>query len=154
MSKQGTDTHRKSGSPSSKTPAKLKDFQLPEFMNDGVEREYARIKEKGEIFTPDYLVDEMLDTLSINWKNIPDEDFLDPTCGNGQFLIGLAKRGVPLKNLYGVDIMKDNVEITKKRLLNFFGDTEENRTIIENNIVQADALEYDYNFNEIVLDEW
>ena len=46
----------------------------------------ARQKQTAEIFTPDYLVNEMLDQLP---KTVWEENktFCDPACGNGQFLI-------------------------------------------------------------------
>lgn len=90
----------------------------------GVSRTITRIKATGEIFTPTELVIEML-------KMTPDECVkptkmvLDPACGDGQFLVGvkwlkILKFGMEeesaLKEIYGVDIMRDNVDVCKKRL--------------------------------------
>ena len=78
--------------------------------------------------------------------------FLDPTCGNGQLLapVAIIKRELGhtnwLSTLYGVDLMPDNVEETRERLLAIAGDTEENRKIVENNIRCEDGLTYDYSF--------
>ena len=108
-----------------------------------------RVKETGEVFTPDSLVQKMLDELGIDWDNPPqDKKFLDPTCGSGNFLVALSKRGIPLNMIYGVDLMHDNVQKTKDRLLETVQDTEQNRNILDKNIVQADALTYDYRFGE------
>jgi hypothetical protein len=50
---------------------------------------------------------------------------LDPACGDGQFLVGVKwlkvlKFGMSeesaLSEIYGIDIMRDNVDICKKRL--------------------------------------
>ena len=90
----------------------------------GVTRTITRIKATGEIFTPTELVIEML-------KSTPDEcigptkNVLDPACGDGQFLVGVKwlkvlkfgmKEEDALSEIYGVDIMRDNVDICKKRL--------------------------------------
>ena len=109
-----------------------------------------RVKETAEVFTPDWLVQELLDSLDIDWNNIPDEKFIDPTCGSGNFLVTLAKRGVPLKNIYGVDLMQDNIDITKKRLKSIFlkkGITEEDINFhLNRNIICEDAITYHYEF--------
>lgn len=111
-----------------------------------------RIKLLGEVFTPTELVIEMLEKL-------PDETwdegktFLDNSCGNGQFLAAVAiiKRELGhkdyLSTIYGVDLMQDNVDECKERLLAIAGDTEENRAIVDRNIVCHDGLTYDYSFN-------
>jgi len=116
---------------------------------DNIFRSKERIKDNGEVFTPTELVGIMLDNLDIDWYNPPiDKKFLDPTCGNGNFLIELVKRGIPLHNIYGVDLMEDNIELLKQRLLDLVEDTIENRATIDNNIRQGDALTYDYNFRD------
>jgi len=102
--------------------------------DDNIDRTVKRIKSTGEVFTPNWLIEEMLDTLEIDWTNPPqDKTFLDPTCGNGNFLVALAERGIPLHNIYGVDLMEDNVALTKQRLKG-------------GNILCRDAITYDYSF--------
>lgn len=115
-----------------------------------------RVKDTGEVFTPDSVVQSMLDSLEIDWSNPPqDKKFLDPTCGSGNFLVALANRNIPINMLYGVDLMLDNVETTRRRLLEVVGNTDENISIVQNNIVQADALEYNYRFGEPdILEDW
>jgi hypothetical protein len=54
----------------------------------------------------------------------------------------------PLETVYGVDIMQDNVDECRQRLLAIAGNTERNRAIVERNIVCADGLTYDYSFGE------
>jgi 2-polyprenyl-3-methyl-5-hydroxy-6-metoxy-1,4-benzoquinol methylase len=126
-----------------------------------------RVKETAEVFTPDWLVQEMLDSLSTDWDNIPDDEtFIDPTCGSGNFLVALAKRGVPLKNIYGVDLMEDNIQMTKHRLTQCYKDSMSPEDInfhLDRNIICADALTYHYEFwwhkteqekEEEFYDEW
>jgi len=111
-----------------------------------------RVKETAEFFTPPHLVKHMLDGLSIDWNNIPDEKFIDPTCGSGNFLVELAARGVHPKNIFGVDLMDDNVETARRRLKEIFLDKGYNEEEIdfhlERNIVQGDVNKYHYEFYE------
>ena len=118
-------------------------------MKDNVVRHETRVKDTGEVFTPDPLVQKMLDDLNVDWNNPPqNETFLDPTCGNGQFLIELVKRGIPLENIYGVDLMPDNIISCRERVLEADNlSTPDATEIIEKNIVQGDALTFDYKFN-------
>ncbi len=111
-----------------------------------------RVKQLGEVFTPTELVLEMIEQL-------PDEmfedgrTFLDPTCGNGQFLAALAiiKRELGhrkvLSSIYGADIMQDNVDECNERLIDICGHTKANIDTVNRNIVCADGLKYDYSFN-------
>ena len=131
---------------------KITDACLDESKNVFLVKHPERVKELGEVFTPTELVLEMIEQL-------PDEmfedgrTFLDPTVGNGQFLAALAiiKRelghGEVLSALFGADIMQDNVDECKERLLDIAGDTPDNYGILENNIVCVDGLKYDYSFN-------
>jgi type I restriction-modification system DNA methylase subunit len=122
-----------------------------------------RVKETGEVFTPDTLVQSMLDGLDVDWSNPPqDKIFLDPTCGSGNFLVVLAERGILVNNIYGVDLMPDNIETTKRRLREIFlekGMSEEDINFhLDRNIVCANALTYHYEFwwhsNSIIDDDW
>ena len=112
-----------------------------------------RRKDTGEIFTPDWLVDKMMDAVGDEnyWNNFitNDEYCIDSTCGSGQMLLGYARRGVKLKHILGVDLMEDNIITTKKRLREFFKDKMDQKDIeyhLERNIICADALTYHYQF--------
>ena len=55
----------------------------------GIERDKLRVKQTAEVFTPTELVQEMLDKLEeqdVELFSNPDKTFLDPSCGDGQFL--------------------------------------------------------------------
>lgn len=118
----------------------------------GIERDKARIKATGEVFTPTPLVQEILDTFDQTVFLDSSKTFLDPTCGDGQFLgevlIRKVENGIDfetaLSTIYGVDLMQDNVELCRDRLL---CGREDLRHIVEQNIVCADALEYHYRFD-------
>ena len=118
----------------------------------GIERDRARVKATGEVFTPTPLVQEILDTLDPTLFTDPTKTFLDPTCGDGQFLSEVLIRKIEngidfetaLSTIYGVDLMEDNVELCRERLL---CGREDLRHMVEKNIVCHDALTYDYSFN-------
>lgn len=116
-------------------------------------RSKERQAELGEVFTPTELVLEILEKLSDdNWKE--GKTFLDPTCGNGQFLAAvlLVKLDLghasALKTIYGVDLMQDNVNDCRARLLAIAGDTDANRATVEQQILCKDGSVYDYTFND------
>jgi type I restriction-modification system DNA methylase subunit len=118
---------------------------------DCVVRDAARIKKTGEVFTPTALVQEILDKFSEEEFADASKTFLDPSCGNGHFLSEVLIRklenkidfAIALGSIYGVDIMLDNVEVCRDRLL---CGLEQYRHIVEKNIVCADALTYDFSF--------
>jgi len=116
-----------------------------------------QIKELGAVYTPSELVQKMLDELDIDWSNPPqDRTFLDPTMGSGNFLVEIARRGIPVQNVFGLDIMQENVDVTKQRLRAIYGDTEDVNFHLDRNIVQGDALTDTYEFYEKFtgFDEW
>jgi type I restriction-modification system DNA methylase subunit len=118
----------------------------------GIEREKIRVKATGEVFTPTALVQEILDQLPQEQFTNSDKTFLDPSCGDGQFLgevlIRKIENGIDfdiaLSTIYGVDLMEDNVELCRERLL---CGREDLRHIVEQNIVCADGLRYHYRFD-------
>lgn len=76
-----------------------------------------RRRDTGEDFTPEALVSEMLDKVpATSWAD-PEHIFLDPSCGNGNFLIAVKNRLLSLglsekealRRVRGIDIMHDNV---------------------------------------------
>lgn len=113
----------------------------------------SRVKKLGEVFTPTELVLEILDQLPNQvWED--GKTYLDPTCGNGQFLsaVLIIKMELghknPLSTIYGVDIMQDNVDECRQRLIDIAGDTPENWATVRNNIRCEDGLKYDYSFTK------
>jgi hypothetical protein len=87
-------------------------------------RSNQRKKELGEVFTPLELVNEILDKFPEEIWLDKEKTFLDPTCGNGNFLVEVKKRLLtfkhPIENIlrrvYGADIMEDNCRETICRL--------------------------------------
>ena len=117
----------------------------------GVERDKNRILATQEVFTP---TDTVIDLLKEYNKELEDlkQEFLDPSCGDGQFLGEVLIHKLEncidfetaLGTIYGVDLMEDNVNLCRERLL---CGREDLRHIVEQNIVCADALRYHYRFD-------
>ena len=102
-----------------------------------------RIKQTGEVFTPHELCLQMVRDIPEDKLKDPTSTFLDPSCGDGNFLVALLQvlteeyghdREQVLSRLYGVEIMQDNVNRALERLGG-------------GNIVCHDALTYDYEFD-------
>ena len=107
----------------------------------------------GEVFTPTPLVLEILEQLPATvWDE--GKTYLDPTCGNGQFLAAVLiiklslNHNDALSTIYGVDIMQDNVDECRQRLIDIAGNTPANWAIVEHNILCKDGLTYDYSFGD------
>lgn len=94
-----------------------------------------RVAQRGEVFTAEREVNAMLDLVK-NECLRPDSRFLEPACGDGNFLSAILRRKltelrrkykksprdyerqaiVAIGSLYGIDIMDDNVLACRKRL--------------------------------------
>lgn len=123
----------------------------------GVDRDKLRIKKTAEVFTPQHLVVEIIDKLENENPELftdPTKTFIDNSCGDGEFLGEIVIRKMErsgcsleeaLSTTYGVDLMEDNIEECKKRLVGP-NPTPELRKIVDKNIVCHDALTYDYEF--------
>jgi hypothetical protein len=122
-----------------------------EYMS-GVERDKVRVKATGEVFTPTPLVQDVLGKIPESQFKDPSKTFLDNSCGDGQFLSEVLIRKIEngstfeqaLSTIYGVDMMQDNVNLCRERLL---CGQEHLRSIVEQNIVCADGLRYHYRFD-------
>lgn len=119
----------------------------------GVERDKLRVKATGEVFTPTELVREMLEQIPVDQFTDPAKTFLDNSCGDGQFLGEVLIRKMEngstfdqaLSTIHGVDLMQDNVDECRKRLLCGSQDPKHIATV-EQNIYQADGLKFSYEF--------
>lgn len=100
-----------------------------------------RIADHGEVFTPAWLVEAMLDLVKEESERI-DSRFLEPACGSGNFLIQVLKRklaAVELKYgksdfekrhyallavmcIYGIELLEDNISECRANLLEIVAD--------------------------------
>lgn len=85
----------------------------------------------------------------------PDQTFLEPTCGEGVFVVEILRRKfsrckkradftTALRSVYAMELLPDNVEKTIKNVQNLcvehFKPTKAEMQIINDHIIQADAL--------------
>ena len=118
----------------------------------GIQRSSDRVEKTNEVFSPTWLVNEILDKFDQTIFTNVNKTFLDPCCGDGQALGEALIRKVEngstfeqaLSTIYGVDLMPDNVRLCQDRLL---CGREDLRHIVEQNIVCADGLRYHYRFD-------
>jgi len=150
----------------------------------------ARVTDHGEVLTGAREVNAMLDLVKSETERI-DSRFLEPACGNGNFLAEILRRklGIVEKryaksqleferyavlavtSIYGIDILPDNVQSCRKRLLGIFdekyrrlfkdktkdGCSHAVRFILERNIIWGDALTLKHVGDQsayIVFSEW
>ena len=143
-----------------------------------------RVSEHGEVFTPDWLVQDMLDSVKDESKRI-ESRFLEPACGSGNFLIPILERKLEsaaqiykasdferlhysflgLMCVYGIELLKDNAAECRSNLSEIFVtrlgikkdsvEASAAEAILQANIVQGDALSMkDHAGNPIVFPEW
>lgn len=94
-------------------------FQAQENMS---RREKSRTDKTGEVFTPSELVIEILESLPPeSWNET--EQHIDPAMGNSQFLAASCIARAEMKQVnwlertFGVDLMSDNVNESRDRLV-------------------------------------
>ena len=100
-----------------------------------------RVADHGEVFTPAWLVEAMLDLVKGETGRI-DSRFLEPACGDGNFLVQILRRklaAVELKYgksdferrhyallalmcLYGIELLTDNIAECRANLLAIFAE--------------------------------
>jgi len=121
----------------------------------GIERSEERVSDTHEFFTPTDLlikINDWLDNYDNSIFSDPTKTFIDHSCGDGQILsevlIRKLENGIDLatalSTIYGVDVMQDNVDLCRERLLCGYEDL---RPIVEQNIQCRNALKFGYNFN-------
>lgn len=92
-------------------------------------RNRDNIKNTGEVFTPTHIVDLMLDMIPASVWRDPNVVFIEPTCGNGQFVERIAVRRLDSgidpntvnQTLIALDISDENVQDTINRLRSVTG---------------------------------
>jgi type I restriction-modification system DNA methylase subunit len=111
-------------------------------------------KNKGQFYTPKEVVDYIISYLNID----STQKIIDPSCGCGSFLISiieyLNKKEKPnLNNIYGIDIDKNAVDITRISLLIKTNFEEENVKKIYKNIKVGNSILKDKKIDELAI-EW
>jgi hypothetical protein len=143
-----------------------------------------RVANHGEVFTPEWLVEAMLDLVKDETERL-DSRFLESACGSGNFLTKILKRKLAavelrygksdfdrkhyallsLMCIYGIELLEDNIEECKANLLEIMADylnivSEDilyacSDFVLSKNIVHGDALTMkDMNGKPITFAEW
>jgi len=128
-----------------------------------------RVADHGEVFTPAWMVDAMLDLVKGETERI-DSRFLEPACGSGNFLVHVLQRKLAAVELkfgrsdferrhfallavmccYGIELLADNIAECRSNMLEVLAgylDLEEADDlyraalyVLSQNLIHGDAL--------------
>ena len=128
-----------------------------------------RVADHGEVFTPAWMVEAMLDLVKGETERI-DARFLEPACGSGNFLVRILQRKLAAVELkyaksdfekrhyalltlmctYGIELLVDNIAECRANLLDILADylnLDESDDlyraafyVLSQNLVHGDAL--------------
>jgi hypothetical protein len=128
-----------------------------------------RVADHGEVFTPPWLVEKMLDLVKGETERI-DSRFLEPACGSGNFLVPILQRKLvaveakygkndfekrhyallALTCCYGIELLADNIAECRANMLDVFaqnlGLTEDDELchaashVLSLNLIHGDAM--------------
>ena len=143
-----------------------------------------RVADHGEVFTPPWMVEAMLDLVKGESERI-DARFLEPACGSGNFMVQILRRklaAVELKYgksdferrhyallglmcIYGIELLADNIAECRANVLEVFAnylqlDEADDlyraaSYVLQQNLVHGDALTMrDHNGQAITFAEW
>ena len=143
-----------------------------------------RVADHGEVFTPSWMVEAMLDLVKGETERI-DSRFMEPACGSGNFLVRILQRklaAVELKYgktdfekrhytllammcIYGIELLHDNIEECRANLLEILAeylDVDASQDlyraasyVLSMNLVHGDALTMQTTDGEpIAFAEW
>ena len=104
-------------------------------------RSRQRVTDHGEVFTPPWLVEAMLDLVEGETERV-DSRFLEPACGSGNFLVRILQRKLAAVELkfgksdferrhyallavmctYGIELLGDNIAECRANMLEILAD--------------------------------
>lgn len=143
-----------------------------------------RVADHGEVFTPAWMVDAMLDLVKDESERI-DSRFLEPACGSGNFIVKVLQRKLTaverkfgksdfekqhyalfaLMCIYGIELLADNIFECRANMLEIFTEylnIDESDDlcraatyVLSQNLVHGDALKMCVSSGEpITFAEW
>lgn len=143
-----------------------------------------RVADHGEVFTPAWMVEAMLDLVKEETERI-DSRFLEPACGSGNFLVRILQRKLAavefkygksdferrhyallaLMCIYGIELLADNIAECRANMLEILAEyltldeTDElyqsASFVLAQNLVHGDALTMlTYDGVPITFAEW
>ncbi len=147
-------------------------------------RSKQRVADHAEVFTPEWMVEAMLDLVKEETERI-DSRFLEPACGSGNFLVQVLRRKLAavehkygksdfekrhyalfgLMCIYGIELLDDNIAECRGNLLKVFAEylnLDESDDlyraatyVLSQNLIHGDALTMRTNLGHpIVFAEW
>lgn len=150
----------------------------------GMIKSKKRVTDHGEVFTPPWMVEAMLDLVKDETERI-DSRFLEPACGSGNFLVQVLRRklaAVELKFgksdferrhyallalmcIYGIELLPDNIVECRANLLEILAaylnldEADElyraASCVLSQNLVHGDALSMRKQDDQpIIFAEW
>ncbi len=135
----------------------------------GLIKSKKRVADHGEVFTPPWMVEAMLNLVKDETERI-DSRFLEPACGSGNFLVRVLQQKLAaveikfgksdfekrhyallaLMCIYGIELLADNIAECRANLLEIFADyLNLNKSddlyraasyVLSQNLVHGDAL--------------
>lgn len=143
-----------------------------------------RVADHGEVFTPEWMVEAMLDLVKGETERI-DSRFLEPACGSGNFLVKVLRRKLATVELkygkseferrhyallaimciYGIELLTDNIAECRTNMLDILAEylnlNESDELyqaasyILSQNLIHGDALKMrTYDNQAITFAEW
>ena len=148
-----------------------------------------RVQNYGEVFTSKKEVENMIELLKTELVR-PESRFLEPACGDGNFLVEILEKKISfirknykknqldyerysilsLSSLYGIDLLKENIDKSKENLKKIILDNYEKlfvnlkedykktvNYILNKNLLLGDALSLKIskkNKKPIIFSEW
>ena len=143
-----------------------------------------RVADHGEVFTPPWMVEAMLDLVEGETERI-DSRFLEPACGSGNFLLRILQRKLTAVELkfgksdferrhdallavmctYGIELLADNIAECRANMLEILADYLNLREsddlyqaasyVLSQNLVHGDALTMrTHDGQAITFSEW
>lgn len=143
-----------------------------------------RVADHGEVFTPPWLVEAMLDLVKAETERI-DARFLEPTCGSGNFLVQILRRKLAAVEIkygksdferrhytllalmctYGIELLADNITECRANMLEILAEYLNVEPadevylaaayVLSQNIVHGDALKMSTSDDQpIIFAEW
>lgn len=143
-----------------------------------------RVADHGEVFTPEWMVEAMLDLVKGETERI-DARFLEPACGSGNFLVKILRRKLAAVELkfgksdfekshyallglmctYGIELLLDNITECRANMLEILAEylvIDESDDlyraasyVLSQNLVHGDALTMrNHNDQPITFAEW
>ncbi|CUQ65618.1 Restriction-modification system, predicted methylase-like protein [Candidatus Nitrospira inopinata] len=163
----------------------LDDYQVPGSSRSmKLVKSKQRVADHGEVFTPAWMVEAMLDLVKSETERI-DSRFLEPACGSGNFLVRILSRKLAAVELkfgksdfetrhyalfalmccYGIELLADNIAECRANMLEILADylgIEESDDlyraasyVLSQNLVHGDALTMrTHDGRPIVFAEW